>query len=289
MKKLLGILANNIRAVRSKQGLSQRVLSERSGLDRTYIGKIERGERVPSLETIYKIAKTIQIEPFELLIPSEPSQDEKKFHRISRRYQHIQNLTHRYFDIVQNTIQRYNQVPAQEHPIEVIEKLDNIVFFLSEMYGIISRCEERKTSKFSEFVHEIEGSFKGIIDQSAQGIDFEVDVTSEVVLEGGDCALCLIVINEVILDVFDRCLHCHDSRNLENGRVGLQSEVDERTGRISLSIQVTGIPEVQGRPASESGLDRLNIREIVTNDLRGSCSIESGSSDYKITISFDRR
>ena len=47
---------NRVREMRIAQGLSQEVLAQKSGLHRTYIGGIERGERNVSLNNIQKIS-----------------------------------------------------------------------------------------------------------------------------------------------------------------------------------------------------------------------------------------
>lgn len=55
-----------IRELRHKQNFSQEKLAEITNLHRTYIGGIERGERNPSLENIYKIANALNISLSEL-------------------------------------------------------------------------------------------------------------------------------------------------------------------------------------------------------------------------------
>ena len=56
--KEFGIRVRNFRVA---QGLSLEVLAQKSGLHRTYIGGIERGERNVSLVNIQKIAQTLNI------------------------------------------------------------------------------------------------------------------------------------------------------------------------------------------------------------------------------------
>lgn len=59
-----------MRVYRAALGLSQEVLAERSGIKRTYIGAVERGEVDPRLGTLGKIAAGLGVEPFKLLRPN---------------------------------------------------------------------------------------------------------------------------------------------------------------------------------------------------------------------------
>lgn len=57
-----------VRDLRKAQGYSQESFAAHVGLDRTYIGGIERGERNLALKNIDLIAKTLKIELSELFI-----------------------------------------------------------------------------------------------------------------------------------------------------------------------------------------------------------------------------
>jgi transcriptional regulator with XRE-family HTH domain len=57
----------NLRKCRRLAGFSQEELGMRSSLHRTEIGLLERGARVPRIDTLIKIASALQIPPAELI------------------------------------------------------------------------------------------------------------------------------------------------------------------------------------------------------------------------------
>lgn len=59
--------AKRLKALRLERSFSQEELASLCGIDRTYIGRLERLERNPSLEILQKIADGLGIELTELL------------------------------------------------------------------------------------------------------------------------------------------------------------------------------------------------------------------------------
>jgi transcriptional regulator with XRE-family HTH domain len=56
-----------LRQVRVQRGLSQEDLANVSGLHRTYVGGIERGERNPSLTNIGRLAAALDVDMADLV------------------------------------------------------------------------------------------------------------------------------------------------------------------------------------------------------------------------------
>lgn len=57
----LAALGSRIRELRSRRGWSQEGFADRCGLDRTYVGGIERGERNLAVINLLRIARTLEV------------------------------------------------------------------------------------------------------------------------------------------------------------------------------------------------------------------------------------
>jgi len=56
-----------LRTLRKAARLSQEALAFQSELDRSYVGQVERGERNISLQNLAKLARALDVAPYELL------------------------------------------------------------------------------------------------------------------------------------------------------------------------------------------------------------------------------
>ena len=70
--EILRLFGERLRELRTERSLSQERLAELAGLDRNYIGQIERAERNVALVNIVRIAKALEIEPGELFASFAP-------------------------------------------------------------------------------------------------------------------------------------------------------------------------------------------------------------------------
>ena len=56
-----------VRKYRKERNMSQEQLALLCNIDRSYLGRIERGEVNPTLEKIYEIAEKLEVNPINLL------------------------------------------------------------------------------------------------------------------------------------------------------------------------------------------------------------------------------
>jgi transcriptional regulator with XRE-family HTH domain len=70
VKDVRALFGKRVRELREAQHLSQEELAFRTGLHRTYVSSVERGQRNVSLLNIYKLAHWLDVEARDLM-PSE--------------------------------------------------------------------------------------------------------------------------------------------------------------------------------------------------------------------------
>ncbi len=61
MEKHITVLGNNIRQIRREKDLSQEALAEFADINVTFLGKIERGQANPTIETLLKISRAFEM------------------------------------------------------------------------------------------------------------------------------------------------------------------------------------------------------------------------------------
>ena len=65
-----------VREARKNKGISQESLAEMAGIDRSYMGNIERGEKDVTLKKVYEICDALEVDINDLV---QQSQSDKSF------------------------------------------------------------------------------------------------------------------------------------------------------------------------------------------------------------------
>jgi len=60
-------MAEKLKALRERRGLTQEQLSEKSGVSRSYLARLETGRQDPTLSTLEKLAKALGVKVGRLL------------------------------------------------------------------------------------------------------------------------------------------------------------------------------------------------------------------------------
>lgn len=63
--KLRAVVARNLRILRRQKGFSQEELAFRAGINRNYVGQIEREEKSPTVDLLDKLSKPLGIDAMQ--------------------------------------------------------------------------------------------------------------------------------------------------------------------------------------------------------------------------------
>jgi transcriptional regulator with XRE-family HTH domain len=66
------LVGRNVRRIRVAKGIAQERLAIDAGVDRSYLGGVERGEENPTIDILDRIAATLAVPLAELLDPDVP-------------------------------------------------------------------------------------------------------------------------------------------------------------------------------------------------------------------------
>ena len=64
--KLRRVVARNLKQLRRERGLSQEELAARAGLNRNYLGMVEREENAATVDVLEQLARALNIDAIEL-------------------------------------------------------------------------------------------------------------------------------------------------------------------------------------------------------------------------------
>jgi transcriptional regulator with XRE-family HTH domain len=73
------VISDRLRALREQKDLSQGDIEERTGLKRCYVSRVENGHTVPSIETLQKLARALEIPMYQLFYDGETRPEPPSF------------------------------------------------------------------------------------------------------------------------------------------------------------------------------------------------------------------
>jgi transcriptional regulator with XRE-family HTH domain len=69
--KLRAIVARNLRVLRKQKGLTQEELAFQAGINRNYVGQIEREEKSPTVDILEHIGVAMKVQPIQFFYTHE--------------------------------------------------------------------------------------------------------------------------------------------------------------------------------------------------------------------------
>ena len=66
--KLKAVVARNLRVLRKQNGLTQEELAFQAGINRNYVGQIEREEKSPTVDTLEKLANALKANAVDFFV-----------------------------------------------------------------------------------------------------------------------------------------------------------------------------------------------------------------------------
>jgi transcriptional regulator with XRE-family HTH domain len=79
------VISDRLRAIREQKDLSQGDIEQRTGLKGCYVSRVENGHTVPSIETLKKLARALEVPMYQLFYDGEQRPEVPSLQRHLRR------------------------------------------------------------------------------------------------------------------------------------------------------------------------------------------------------------
>lgn len=91
MTRVQQVIARNVKQARKRVGLSQADVAKRSGFSDSYLSEIERARRNPSAEALERIAETLGLRPYQLLLEEDEWELRDRLETVTSMYRDLKN------------------------------------------------------------------------------------------------------------------------------------------------------------------------------------------------------
>lgn len=166
MSDLKDTITENIKHFRSKRDVSQEKLSQMCGYSSTYIGKIERGQRSPSLDTLIRIAEALQVPIGSFFDPFYREQDQLK-----------SDWDPSDFTPYDATLRRFNYLVGELDPSGKLQNLRHLPAFHET--PPVNEAEGKPFTEvsFLDLTRELEETLQEVLEEALNGTRSHLSLT----------------------------------------------------------------------------------------------------------------
>jgi transcriptional regulator with XRE-family HTH domain len=97
-EELIGLIANKIKEIRKKKGLTLQTLSERTNLTKGLLSKIENSRTIPSVPVLFSLMQALETKPKDFFDSLAVSGNQNYLHLKKKEYKHIKKENRPGFD-----------------------------------------------------------------------------------------------------------------------------------------------------------------------------------------------
>ena len=89
MTRVQQVIARNVKQARKRIGLSQADVAKGAGLSDSYLSEIERARRNPSAEALQRLAETLGLRPYQLLLEEDDWELRDRLETVTNMYRDL--------------------------------------------------------------------------------------------------------------------------------------------------------------------------------------------------------
>ncbi|MFW6271029.1 MAG: helix-turn-helix domain-containing protein [Bacillota bacterium] len=97
-------IGNRLRELRYNMDLTQEELGEKSGLHYSYIGQVERGDKIPSLKSLMKIGEALNISLEEIIKTEELKPEQITNNKLKSIHKMLSNRSAQELELIKNLL-----------------------------------------------------------------------------------------------------------------------------------------------------------------------------------------
>jgi len=279
METKLRNLRNNLKQIRKAQGMTQQELSEACGFDRTYVGKIERGERVPSLGSYFRLIEVLGVDAHQLY-GSPREMDADQLSALDEMSSPI--LGNQYLQWLRSVINLEQNNIHDPHLKNYLNKLRLRLDTLNFLYSKSVQTDGKRWIDCKLFMNQLTSNLSNPRLTALHSHTVRASVEEGIELKTRDIFSLSLVLNEMLYETTLTLLPSDPRRVITL----FFEETTEERFRASILVEPP-VPPDKIRSIPTMIENWALIEEIVHNEIRGELDLPEDHTEI-MRIEFDR-